>query len=268
MVAKTKVRGIVADRWTRGWWLPLAGVMMCGAAPAGAETHNPTRTFAANEYVPLYPGENDVRLRGSGIEHALGVQLPPGVAESAEVRAKTVGRDGVGEILVTIRVKRGMRGKVNLRVVHQAGRVETFKARIFRRGVVHGITAPKQATVGAPVNVAFNGEDFGVASMRSGESYFASDRSGGTNTAARFSLTFRQCGTFHVMPQLLHDATAPASEVASGEARFTGTVMAVVHVGPAPGAACPAPIARGASTVPFCVAAERWEERSGRCVAR
>lgn len=234
----------------------------------GIQKARGARTFAPNEYVPLYPGENELRLRGPNVQTATAVQLPPGIADVVRLQGNTIDSSGVGEITAHIRIKRAVHGKFSVRLAYPDGKQsDTFKARVFRRGIVQMISAPPSAKVGLPIRIRYTGQGFGVAALRDGGPAYTAERVGGSDGSAQFDVTFNQCGALRLGAGLLHDAQVPASEVLSGEAGYLGAAKSTIVVGPADGESCPAAIA-GPAKLPFCPVGKRWDDQKAGCVGK
>ncbi len=259
-----KLLGLVA--------LASAAGLVAHHATAGVERLRKVksaRTYAPHEYVPLYPGDNSLRILGPGVQTATGVTLPPGIADLVRIRDKSVGAKGVGELNTFIRIKPLVHGKIIVRVVYPGpDPADTFHARIYRRGVVKAISAPARATLGEKVRVTFTGKDFGVAAFRRGGPRYSVKRLGGSDTSARFEVALHGCGRFHLDPSVIHDASVPNSEVVSGKAGYTGTAHATLVVRPLPGQPCPTMSGPPPQGLPFCSPKQRWNPDKRRCVPR
>ncbi len=208
-----------------------------------------TRTFTVNEYVPLFPGNNEIGVRGRDVQNATNLHFPPGIADSSVLRQKHVDRNGVGYVVASIHLKHGTYGKISARLTYPQGRRDTFYARIFRRGVVRSIQAPPSAKIGETIRVTFTGRELGVATLKE-VPQFTAQRIGGSNTTAQFDLVFHQCGTLQLRAGLLHDVNVPSSEVISGEAAYAGTPNATIVVTSSDHQRCPS-TSLDASSVPF-----------------
>lgn len=254
--------------------LSLACALALVTAVAGAQVQrivkpSSARTFATHEYVPLYPGDNDLVLQGPGVETAKAVTLPPGLAESVQLRDASVDAKGLGQIATFIRIKREVHGKLTVRVTYPAGdRVDAFNARVFRRGTVRTIHAPPKTLVGQKIRVRYEGDELGVAALRAGGPAYTVKRVGGSDRHAEFDIRFKQCGTLWLGPGLLHDASVPYSEVVSGEAGYTGTTNTAVVVGTLPGQKCPEARTDLPKHLPFCARGKRWDAEQRACVPR
>jgi hypothetical protein len=241
---------------------------VAGAEVRGIQKVGGTRTFAPSQYVPMYPGDNELRLRGPNIQTANAVQVPPGIADVARLQDKGVDSSGIGEVTALIRIKRAVHGKFRVRLVYPGGKhSDTFKARVFRRGIVQMISAPPGAKVGLPIRIRYTGQGFGVAALRGGGPLYTVERLGGSDGSAQFDVTFKQCGTLRLGAGLLHDAQVPTSEVLSGAAGYLGAAKSTIVIGPADGRSCP-PAVSGPAKLPFCPVGKRWDEKKAGCVGK
>lgn len=199
-----------------------------------------SHAYASSDYVPLYPGDNELFLRGPGVHRALAVEFPPGVADRADIQSRHVESEGTQAIAVRVRIKPGVTGKVRVKLAYPGtDDRDVWRARIFRRGVVRSISAPAEAKVGETVRIRFSGEGFGVAAMRAGGPSYSAERVSGSDTAAQFDVTFLTCGKMQVGAALLHDSDVPLSEVLSGDAGYVGVTGPTILVRAPSGAACP-----------------------------
>lgn len=199
-----------------------------------------SHAYASSDYVPLYPGDNELFLRGPGVHRALAVEFPPGVADRADIQSRHAESEGTQGIAVRVRIKPGVTGKVFVKLAYpDTDARDVWRARIFRRGVVRSIGAPSTATVGEPVRIRFSGEGFGVAAMRAGGPLYTVERVSGSDTTAQFDVRFLTCGKMQVGAALLHDFDVPSSEIFSGAAAYQGVTGPTISIRAPSGAACP-----------------------------
>lgn len=255
-------------------WLALVLAMVSTTDVARARLRDVQKTradsrYAPTQYVPMYPGDNEIRIHGSEVRHAIAVQLPPGTAERVALVSKALDSSGIGELTVSVRIEKAVHGKLVAQVLYPGGKApDTFKVRVYRRGTVQAIVAPSEAKIGAPITVRFTGRDFGVAALRDGGPFYSVERVRGSDSSAESRLVFHQCGSLRLGEDLLHDAHVPFSEVMSGDASYRGRARATVVVGPAPGARCPSPLAPSPSQLPFCPVGKRWNDTKRSCVGK
>jgi hypothetical protein len=215
------------------------GAHAARAEVVGVKKARGSHEYVSSDYVPLYPGDNELRLRGPGVHRALAVHFPPGIADRADIQSRHGGSDGTQAIDVRVRIKRGVTGKVLVKLTYSdTDAQDVWRARVFRRGVVRSISAPARAKVGETLRLGFVGEGFGVAAMRDGGPFFNVERVSGSDTSAQFDVTFLKCGTLQLGAGLLHDSEVPLPEVLSGEAAYEGEVGTTITVRAASGAAC------------------------------
>ncbi len=231
--------GVWCGRWAVVWvaWVLGLGVSEARAEVTGVKRARGAHEYVSSDYVPLYPGDNELSLRGPGVHRALAVHFPPGIADRADIQSRHADTQAIA---LWVRIKPGVTGKVLVKLAYpDTATKDVWKARVFRRGVVRSIGAPAGARVGETLRLQFEGQGFGVAAMRDGGTFYTVERVSGSDTSVQFDVKFLRCGTLQVGAGLLHDSEVPMLEVLSGDAAYQGDVRATITVRAASGAACP-----------------------------
>ncbi len=125
------------------------------------------------------------------------------------------------------------RGNFCGHITYPAGNLsrDTFTVRIYRRGVVTSISAPATAQVMTNVELVFSGS-------RIGNSGFFDlplplklvSRVTDNDTVFRARVQFTRCGKHELMPQWIHDRSAPAGLMQDWKRHYQGSARRIITV--------------------------------------
>lgn len=192
--------------------------------------------YASGSRIPLFTGNNKLRIRGPNVNSATGVfvgQLPGSIKARRTVRLG----DGSysGELDVEIAVLTGTTaGDQTLRVKYLVGE-DTYPARIVPRGTVARIEElPSRVRVFEKAWVKFSGAGIGQAKLLPAAyptlPYKEVSTPTFTTTSYRTQIRFESCGTWPLAAHHLYHSTASSQEVRNRNALYLGAAQLSVQV--------------------------------------